>query len=490
MEFFRLGLIKPIQPTTLFEASQIEDAFRYMQKGQHIGKIVVRMPTPAHDLPSTSKIQDLVLRPDVSYLLVGGLGGLGKSVSSWMVEKGAKHLLFLSRSAGESTKDRLFIDELASQKCSVQVFAGSVADLEDVKNVVENAGRPIAGVLQMSMVLRVPTFHWPSPPVNANPSQDSSIAKMTFEDWQTVLLPKVQGTWNLHEALKAEKLDFFVMFSSASGIVGQVGLANYAAANTFLDAFVQYRHRLRLPASVMDIAIVEDVGYVSQHPAILDRARAMGAQIVSEQGLLDALQTTIMLQNDPQQPSPPEITNPNQMVIGLGSRTPITDPQSRCPWKRDVRMSIYRNSDLTAAGSTAGAAAGNESLKGFLAAVAADPAILAAASSLDFLSREIGTRLCGFLQTPVEELDVARSLAVMGVDSLLAIEIRNWWRQALGLEISTLEVLASGNVEGLGKVAAQGLRDRYGAKETEEEEEEEEEEEKERCEMLILNKAP
>ena len=162
MDIFRRGLIKPIQPSTLFEASQIEEAFRYMQKGQHIGKIVVRMATHAHELQSTAKMRNLVLNPDASYMLIGGLGGLGQSISSWMVEKGAKHLVFLSRSAGVSKKDQAFISELTSQNCSVQVFSGSVANLQDVKNAVENAGRSIAGVLQMSMVLKVLTIHLPS----------------------------------------------------------------------------------------------------------------------------------------------------------------------------------------------------------------------------------------------------------------------------------------------------------------------------------------
>ena len=164
MDLFRRGLIKPIQPLTLFEASHIEDAFRYMQKGQHIGKIVVRMATHTHQLQSTAKMQSLVLNPDASYILIGGLGGLGQSISSWMVEKGAKHLIFLSRSAGKSNKDQAFISELISQNCSVQVFTGSVANLHDVKNAVENAGRPVAGVLQMSMILKVPTIHLPFTP--------------------------------------------------------------------------------------------------------------------------------------------------------------------------------------------------------------------------------------------------------------------------------------------------------------------------------------
>jgi hypothetical protein len=82
---------------------------------------------------------------------------------------------------------------------------------------------------------------------------------MCLSDWGAAIKPKVDGTWNLHEATKSSPLDFMVLFSSFSGIMGQRGQANYASANTFLDAFVQYRHANGLPASVLDIGPIEDV---------------------------------------------------------------------------------------------------------------------------------------------------------------------------------------------------------------------------------------
>jgi hypothetical protein len=97
---------------------------------------------------------------------------------------------------------------------------------------------------------------------------------MTYEEWQAANLPKIQGTWNLHEAFASQFLDFFVLFSSFSGLLGHWGQANYASANTFLDAFAQYRHGKGLPASVLDISIIEDVGWVSQEPAHLDQLKA------------------------------------------------------------------------------------------------------------------------------------------------------------------------------------------------------------------------
>lgn len=155
MEFYEQGHIKPIKPMKTFEAAHIEEAMRYMQKGSHIGKIVVTFPEDPMELEATAAPRDLVLRPDVSYLSIGGLGGLGRSIASWMVERGARHLIFFSRSAGSVTSEDPYIQELAARGCSVQTFSGSITSLADVKKVVASAAKPIAGILQASMVLNV-----------------------------------------------------------------------------------------------------------------------------------------------------------------------------------------------------------------------------------------------------------------------------------------------------------------------------------------------
>ena len=155
MVFYEQGHIKPITPVKYFEAAHVEDAMRYMQKGSHIGKIVVTFPKDPMELEATTHSRDLVLRPDMSYLFIGGLGGLGRSIASWMVEKGARHLIFLSRSAGSVTSEDPYLKELAACGCSVQTFSGSVSNLPDVEKVVSSAAKPIAGVLQASMVLSV-----------------------------------------------------------------------------------------------------------------------------------------------------------------------------------------------------------------------------------------------------------------------------------------------------------------------------------------------
>ena len=291
------------------------------------------------------------------------------------------------------------------------------------------------------------------------------MLQLTHEDWNTALASKVDGTWNLHRAFQTTKLDFFVLFSSISGIVGQWGQANYAAANTFLDSFVQHRHCLGLPASVIDVGVMEDVGYVSQNPAVLEQFRATGAHTLEEKDLLDAMQMAIC-QPRPAKPSKDAFSNPSHFTIGLRSTRPLSDPGNRTIWKRDIRMALYRN--LEVAADTSGGMA-SEGLKEFLSSASIDPAILDDKASLDFLTREIGHRICSFMLQPEEDLDVTRSLSAMGVDSLVSIEIRNWWRRNLGLEISVLEIMNAGSVGRLGQVAVEALQAKH-EKQTEESE--------------------
>lgn len=153
--YYRQGGIEAVKPVKMFEAKGVVDAFRYMQKGQHIGKIVINLPEKLKELEAKPREKEMVFKADVSYLLVGGLGGLGKAVSNWMVERGARSLVYLSRSAGSTKEDKTFFKELEVQACEVTAVAGSVTSLEDVQRAMAQAEKPIAGILQLSMVLRV-----------------------------------------------------------------------------------------------------------------------------------------------------------------------------------------------------------------------------------------------------------------------------------------------------------------------------------------------
>lgn len=233
VQLLQEGRIQPITPQRYYEAGEVEEAFRYMQKGVHVGKIAVRMPKSWNDINIMGGAKPIDFRRDASYLLVGGLGGLGKAISTWMIERGARSFVYLARSATSPT-NHAFVNELRAQGASVTLVDGSVGVLKDVKKAIAASPSSIAGVLQMSLVLR-----------------DNRFLELTFDEWQGAVDPKVQGTWNIHNALGNIDVDFFVLFSSLSGATGMPGQGNYAAGNTFMNAFVQYRQQQGLAASVI-----------------------------------------------------------------------------------------------------------------------------------------------------------------------------------------------------------------------------------------------
>lgn len=446
MEHFQKGRISPIRPVEVFDAVSPYNAFKYMQSGRHIGRICMSLRESSEstnldatilDRASTLELYDLA-----SYLLVGGLGGLGRAISTWMVEHGARHLIYLSRNAGWGSDDELFVHELNSMGCQVQLVQGSVLNPEDVIRAVEEATLPLKGILQMSMVLR-----------------DEHFFKMTLDQWDAANLPKVHGTWNLHNATVSAglDLDFFVLFSSLSGIIGQPGQANYASGNTFLDAFVQYRTNLGLPASAINIGAVADVGYISQNRELMQKMAATGFNAVKEQEVLDALivaMTRKRIGKNECRNDSSRFVDRNSFVLGLGSTVPLNSPASRAVWRKDRRMAIYHNT----AGGKVDTASSSASLKSYIASAKANISILKTADAAAFFASEIGKSLFALLLKPEEDLDTSLSLVDLGMDSLVGIELRTWWKQAFGFNISVLEILGMGSLEALGQYAAEGLK--------------------------------
>lgn len=159
---------------------------------------------------------------------------------------------------------------------------------------------------------------------------------MTFTEWDQCVRPKVQGTWNLHQATTSARLDFFLLFSSICGLSGQWGQANYNSANAFLDAFVNYRHGQGLPASVVDIGFMGGVGMAVENRALLEKLVAGGYYFLSEKDLIDALTIAIAYSR----PGKDRSMNKSQLGLGLRSSRPITDPSTRVVWKKDARMML------------------------------------------------------------------------------------------------------------------------------------------------------
>lgn len=297
------------------------------------------------------------------------------------------------------------------------------------------------------------------------------MTDISLEEWRTATAPKVQGTWNLHYALAEHSLDFFFMSSSIVSIANQPGQGNYSAAHPFLEAFCQYRHSLDLPASVLNICPIEDVGFVSENPAARKSLKAQGHYFLNEKDFLDYLQLFIFNSHPPARASnlQPGQTrsrkNPGQIVMGLRSEIHPDDPNNRTHWRRDRRMGIYHNIKNTNTTNPSFLTSDNQ-LKQSLARWAENPDLLGEKESETLLAQEIGQQVYTFMLKDAEDTNIEVTLTSLRVDSLMAIELRRWWKQAFGLERSVLEVMGSGTIKELGKVAAQRLKLKLGCKES------------------------
>lgn len=285
---------------------------------------------------------------------------------------------------------------------------------------------------------------------------------MTFDDWQTVTQPKVQGTQNLHEAVTSD-LDFFILFGSCSGIAGQWGQVNYGAANTYLDAFVQYRHANGLPASVIDLGAVGDAGYVSQNQEVLAYMQSSSTYLLREREVLDAVALAIQRSRPSKRESPASgYVDKSQVILGLLTTKPITDERTRVPWKRDPRMSFYHNLH-SATDTSSDASLQKDEVKAVLAQAASSPEILSTESTQELIASALGSALFSFLLKSPEDMHLDRSLESIGVDSLVAMELRNWIRQKFAVEVTTLNIIHSTSLLSLAELISQALLAKFQA---------------------------
>lgn len=263
-----------------FDADEVKTAYCWLQDADHIGKGVVKLPDNL-DTIMAAPLERRVCQfdPNATYLLSGGLGGLGKSIATWMAERGAGCIIFLTRSAGISQQDKDFIVELRSLGCLGIPVAGCVDNMQDVKRAIAQAPTPVRGVMHLAMVQR-----------------EAPGITLSHGDWQAAVAPKVDGAWNLHHALSDMPLDFFLMTSSALTIAHQPGESNYAAACTFLESFSHYRRELGLPSSVLLVGPISGAGFIEENPAAMRKVQGSGFHLLTEREFLDLVEFSVQHQ--------------------------------------------------------------------------------------------------------------------------------------------------------------------------------------------------
>ncbi|KAK4619132.1 Highly reducing polyketide synthase [Fulvia fulva] len=424
------GVLKPIEPVTVFGFDQISAAFRAMG-GYHIGRVVVsRSADRDVVLPVRPGLRHLSLDSEAAYVLIGGLKGLNGGIAVQLALWGAKTLVVLGRSGYNDEKSQSVLRELELLSVRVVLIQGDIAEYSDARRCLDAAGPPIRGIIHAAMVLR-----------------DRVFASMTHDEYHQTLRSKVQGAWNLHRA--AEELDlpldFFTLFSSISGLIGQKGQANYAAANAFLDALADYRRVRGLPACSIDLGAVDDVGYMSEHVDLLKALDTNAWTPINQSLLHEILRFAIEQQDKDAQINP---SSSAQLVTSISHRQ-----KPGYGLLSDARFGALGRGQAGTDGAAAdGIAAEAVEVRAFQTLIRNGPNSPTVSLQLAAVAA-IKAQIAKILQS-TQAIEEERSLGDYGIDSLAGVELRNWIRSRLGVEMSTIQVTQTPSLTALGSEVA------------------------------------
>ena len=239
---FEAGSLKPL-PYSSFPIQAAIPAFRTMLHAKHTGKLVLTLP--AYSSPATQR----TFSSEATYLITGGFGGLGLLIARWLVERGARHLVLVGR-RGITAEAQPQVQALQALGAQILPMAVDVTNLAEMKplfaHLAQNAP-PIRGVIHAVGVL-----------------DDGAIHQLDWSRFVPVLSPKVVGAWHLHQLTQTQPLDFFILFSSLTSLIGNAGQANHAAANAFLDALAYHRQASGLPALSINWGAWTEIGAAAQ----------------------------------------------------------------------------------------------------------------------------------------------------------------------------------------------------------------------------------
>ncbi|KAM3435360.1 hypothetical protein MY4824_004941 [Beauveria thailandica] len=421
-----------LEPITVKPAAEVENQFRTMQAGKHLGKLILNLKSSEVLKVQPTTPSRATLQSNKSYLVVGGTGGLGKAIVRLLVHMGAKRIVTLSRSGAAAAGMSAFVKEMAMAGVQVMAVKGSVLDNSSLDEVKAAAGdMPIKGVIQAAMALH-----------------DAAFEQMSHSEWCDGIHPKVQGTMSLDRNIS--KLDFFILLSSYHGIVGMPGQANYCAANTFLDAFARQKASLGQPARSIDLGLIHDEGAVAEIEAVGRNQHAHGLRPYGVNVLFALINYCI--QN-------PVAASPAEAQILCGGRR--ADPTSSVPeaasrQRPDMRFAhAWRSSS----GSSSRAAHGKPAALGGMAAV--QSALKAAATpqaAVEAVFAGLKQKLAGMLSISIDDVQADRSVASYGVDSLISVELRNWVHDELAAQIQSIELMSSLSMMQLAETMARRSR--------------------------------
>ncbi|MEM9216874.1 MAG: amino acid adenylation domain-containing protein [Cyanobacteria bacterium P01_F01_bin.150] len=378
--------------------SDAESQIAYHHGLRHVARLV-RQNEQRED-----KQEDLSISSDASYLITGGLGDLGLEVTQWLVDKGARNIVLTSRNTS-SVKAQKIIQNLTTKGATISVLLGDISQQQEIAKIIQDINSslpPLKGVIHVAGII-----------------DDCSLQQTSWASFLKAIAPKVDGSWYLHKLTQDIPLDFFVCFSSMASVMGSVGQGNYAAANAFMDALVHYRRSLGLPGLTINWGPWAEIGMASRLGANYQaQIASSGINFIPPEKGIKAL-NCLMSRPESQigvfdidwyqfeQRLPHNIYLPLLAELISVKSIPIEE-------KNNSLLSDFKNL------STPERA---KKLNNYLQ---------------DCVAKALGMR--------INQIDVDQPLMSMGVDSLMAIEIRNQVQTDLEVDIPITKLMEDINL--------------------------------------------
>ena len=383
--------------------------------------------------PSTS------LDPDATYVISGGLGGLGQNIAHWLADRGARNLLLLSRSGLQTSKAQELVKQLRARDVQVMAPSCDISDPESLQRALDDCRSqmpPFKGCIQAAMVLR-----------------DALFEAMSHQAWQEALASKVQGSWNLHNQLPTG-MDFFIMLSSVAGIFGMKGQANYAAGNTFQDALARYRVGQGEKATAVDLGVIGFTG------AVVDDAR-LQKRVLSKSILTPITEPEVHALLDLYCNPNPSQSLSSSSSSRTGSALTCQTTVRICPNVNNAGPGevVWLNKPMlrevfmqNGSGGSSNSNNKTSQIDNTNFAVVFDSA-QSLTEARDAVIHGLTARLSKALTIPIAEIDADKPLHQYGVDSLVAVELRSWFAKELQADIAVFDILGSATITSVGQLA-------------------------------------
>ncbi len=403
---FSQGTRTPL-PQRVFPFHDIAEAFGMMARARHIGKIVLSNRLAQKE---AREHQGTTFRSDKSYLITGGLGGLGLTIAAWLVEQGARNLILMGRSQPYDSAQTT-VNEMRKAGARVVLVQADVASKEDVTDCLNFLAKnmpPLCGIIHAAGIL-----------------DDGPLLGQSKERFQKVFSPKILGSWNLHMQTRNTPLDFFVLLSSSASLLGGPGQGNYAAANAFLDSLAHYRRSVGLTAVSINWGAWGEIGMAANLPASLQadrRSRGMGS-IEPSKGL-HFLKTII--QED----------HTNISVLPMD-------------WSRYLKQFSEVPSFFSRLATTKILKTGKPQPSSQTPSILDTLEMASTSDRKVLLTKFIRQTVAQVSGSPEAALSEDRSLLELGIDSLMTIELCNRVKSKLKMEIPIIKFLQGPSIQGI-----------------------------------------